>query len=120
MARISLAISDIITKLEGIARRRRHFPCISRKYSEAPRFLKAKSFAAENCGGIFRRRRFISFRKRGASEYFLEVGLGFVTIKLLLLHFHYFHQSTFYSHYNIYVSSYGSFRIRVSLVIKDI
>src|SRR6218665_2451264 len=62
----------------------------------------------------------LAFRKRGASEYFLEVGLSFVTIQLLLLHFHYFHQSNFYSHYNIYASSYGSFRIRVSLVIKDI
>ena len=27
----------------------------SRKYSEAPGFLKAKSSAAEKCGGIFRR-----------------------------------------------------------------
>src|SRR6218665_1354660 len=58
------------------------------------------------------------FRKRGASEYFLKVS--FVTIQLLLLHFHYFHQSNFNSHYNIYASSYGSFRIRISLVIKDI
>src|SRR6218665_3649583 len=60
----------------------------------------------------------LAFRKRGASEYFLKVS--FVTIQLLLLHFHYFHQSNFYSHHNIYASSYGSFRIRVSLVIKDI
>src|SRR6218665_3779144 len=99
---------------------RRDFPCISKEYSEAPRFVKAKSSAAENCGGLFRRRRFLAFRKPGASEYFLEVDLSFVTIQLLLLHFHYFHQSNFYSHYNIYASSYGSFRIRVSLVIKDI
>src|SRR6218665_2284166 len=60
----------------------------------------------------------LAFRKRGASEYFLKVS--FVTIQLLLLHFHYFNQSNSYSHYNIYASSYGSFRIRVSLVIKDI
>src|SRR6218665_2158733 len=60
----------------------------------------------------------LAFRNRDASEYFLKVS--FVTIQLLLLHFHYFHQSNFYSHYNIYASSYGSFMIRVSLVIKDI
>jgi len=97
--------------------RRKNFPCISREYSEAPRFLKAKSSAAE-IAAEFSAAEDLAFRKRGASEYFLEVS--FVTIQLLLLHFHYFHQSNFYSHYNIYASSYGSFRIRVSLVIKDI
>jgi len=38
------------------------------------------------------------------------------------LNFHCFHQSNFYLHYNIYASSWGSFKFRVkdSLVIRDI
>ena len=103
MARISLAIRDIVKNLwRNRFRCRRNFPCISSEYSEAPRFLKAKSSAAENSAAIFRRRRFS------------------LTIQILFLHFYYFHQSNFYSHYSIYASLYGSFRIRVSLVIKNI
>ena len=34
----------------------------SREYSEAQRFLKAKSSAAENCGEIFRSRKFIPMK----------------------------------------------------------
>ena len=96
MARISLAIRDIIKKsmkllwgYEAIGLRlplQKIFSCISKEYSEAPRFLKAKSSAAENSAAIFRRRRFS------------------LTIQILFLHFHYFHQSNFYLglHYNIY------------------
>jgi len=51
MARVSLAIRDFMENLwRNRFRRRRNVPCISREYSEAPRFLKAKSSAAENCG----------------------------------------------------------------------
>src|SRR6218665_3964093 len=60
MARISLAIRDIIKKFEGIASAAEEIflAFLGNIQKHHLTFLKAKSSAAENCGGIFRRRRF--------------------------------------------------------------